>query len=238
MAELGQSGCLKALMPRNRVEAVIVNTSGGITSGDRLEISAEAGAGAELNVTTQACERLYRAPGGPAHLDVALEAKPDAHLAWLPQETIAYDGARLRRRIEVDVDPSATLILCESVILGRAAMGERLRRLDVAEQWRVRRGGVLIHAEELRLGPPEALAGAALLNGAGALATVMVVAPDAAARLSDMRRALAPAGSLAGAAAWDGKVLARVLALDGLSLRRILIPLLRTLVPVPRVWLL
>ena len=239
LARLHQGGCLKLLMPRGAdagATGILANTSGGLTSGDRLRIEAQAGAGADLTLTTQACERLYRAPEGPASVSVALRAGPDARLSWVPQETIAFDGAALRRRVEADLDPSATLLLCEAVLIGRPAMGERVSDLSLRESWRVRRAGRLVHAEEQALAP-EAFASRAGLSGAGALATILLVAPDADARAAVMRGRLAPAGADAAACAWDGKALARILAPDGRALRRLLVPLLSALAPLPRIWM-
>ena len=236
LRDLGQSGCLKCLMPRGAgpLQGVMANTSGGLTSGDRLRVAAEAAEGAELTLTTQACERLYRAPSGPAHLDVSLKVGTGARLAWLPQETIAYHGGALRRTVEAEVAEDGTLLMCEAVILGRHARGEVVRRLDLSERWRVRRGGRLVHVEAQRLGSPETLRAPSLLGDAGAFATVLLVAPDAPRHLPAMRAALGDAH--AGAGAWHGKALARILAPDGRALRHVLIPLLRTFGALPRVW--
>ena len=237
LRDLRQAGCLKCLVPRPTgpaLQGVMANTSGGLTSGDGLRVEAEAAAGSALTVTTQACERLYRAPSGPAALDVSLTVGPAAALRWLPQETIAYDGAALRRRIDAQVAGDGVLLICEAVILGRTARGERVGSLDLSERWHVRRDGRLVHVEAQRLGPPASLDAPSLLGGARAFATVLHVAPDAARRLPAMRAALEGAHGAAGA--WDGKAVARILAPDGRALRRALIPLLRALAPLPRVW--
>ena len=72
-------------------------------------------------------------------------------LAWLPQETILFDQVRLRRSIEVDLAPDASLLLAEGVVFGRSAMGETLAQGRFFDRWRVRRGGALVFAESLRL---------------------------------------------------------------------------------------
>jgi urease accessory protein UreH len=39
--------------------------------------------------------------------------------AWLPQESILFSGARLERQFSIDMEPSATLTLCEAMVFGR-----------------------------------------------------------------------------------------------------------------------
>jgi len=78
----------------------------------------------------------------------------------------------------------------------------------------------------------------AVANGSRAVGTIVYVAPDAEERLGWVRSV---AGEFqVGASAWDGMLIARALAPDGASLRRIIIGMLRVLRgerPLPRVWL-
>jgi len=242
LERLYQDGCAKARFPRTPgsagPEAVLINTSGGLTGGDRLDWRVETGAGARLTVSTQACEKVYRARDGVAETAVSLAAEAGARLEWLPQETILFDGGALSRRIEADVPADAELLVLEAVILGRAAMGETVRRGTLRDRWRIRRGGKLAFADELRLaGEVRAIAARApLLAGAAAFASLLLISPDAETRLAAVRDALGPQG---GASAFDGMLFARVAAPDGMSLRRALLPALAALrggEPAPRVW--
>src|SRR5690242_13849901 len=127
--DLHESGSLRVRFPSPEAEglsAVFVNTAGGIAGGDRFDIDIAAREGARLTVTTAAAEKVYRSHGPPAHLDIALKAGTGAHLAWLPQETILFDDARISRRIDIDLAADASLLLCEIVVFGRTAMGERM----------------------------------------------------------------------------------------------------------------
>jgi len=240
LARLYQQGCCKCLMPRvGGFEAVLLNTSGGIAGGDRLAYAAEAGAGAQVTVTTQAAERAYRArPGEVGQVATRLVLGAGAALDWLPQETILFDGAALERRYEVEMAPDARLLMAEAVILGRAAMGETVRSAHLADQWRIRRGGRLAYADALRLTGPvaETAARPALLGGHRALASIVYVAPDAEARL-DQVRDLLPEGD-AGASAWNGLLAVRMAMPDGAALRRAMTRFLTGFrgAPLPRVW--
>jgi urease accessory protein len=241
---LFQSGCAKALLPRTdgaAPEAVLVNTAGGVAGGDRLAWRLAAGPGAALVATTQAAERIYRSTGATAAVETRLAVGAGARIDWLPQETILFDGARLDRRLEADLAGDATLTALEMLVLGRAAMGERVRTAALADHWRLRRDGRLVHAEALRLDGDigAATAGAATLGGARALATLLHAAPSAEHRLDEARARLAPRDGVAAAAtAKAGCLILRFLAADGLALRRALGDFLRAFrpQPLPRVW--
>ncbi|MEM9012371.1 MAG: urease accessory protein UreD [Pseudomonadota bacterium] len=240
LRRLYQRGALKCLLPGRpaRMEAVLLNTAGGLTGGDRLSVEVRAEAGAELTVTSQAAERLYRAPpGSEAAVDIRLTADAGATLIWLPQETIVFDRAALRRRIEVELAADARLLLVEGLVLGRLAMGERVAEATLRDHWRIRRAGRLVFAEALRLSGDiaAATAGPATFAGHLAAATLLYAAPDAEARLQPLRAALGPAG---GASLRDGLLIARLLAPDGAALRHRLVRAVDAILPdaLPRVW--
>lgn len=232
LAGLHQAGSAKIRLPRRAadpVEAVLINTAGGLTGGDRLDWRIELGASCRSVVTTQAAEKLYRSCGGAAHVATRIRLDAGARLAWLPQETIAFEGSGLRRTIEVEMEPDARLVMSEAYVVGRTAMGERVTRGSLADRWRVRQAGRLVHAEafSLRGQVDRVLSGPASAGGKTALATLLYVGPDADALLATAREQLvASAGhALGGASAWEGKLVARLVAPDGLALRRALLPL-------------
>ena len=238
------SGALKLLFPRGTgaaLQAMAVNSAGGITGGDRFRLEAEAEPGAELTVTTQAAERAYRAqPGETGELRVALKVGADARLNWLPQETILFQHSALRRRLAVDLAASARLLLCEPLILGRAAMGETLTDAHFSDRVEIRRGGkpLFVDATRLEGNVTEIMAGPATGAGSRAMALVVLVAPEAEAARDALRAAL-PDTALAGASLIAQDVMvARFLAADGFALRKLLLPALDRLTDntLPRSW--
>lgn len=242
LARLYQDGCGKIRLPTDHaargLEAVLINTSGGLTGGDRMAWGINAEAGARLTLTTQACEKVYRARDGYAEVKLSLNAAPGARIDWLPQETILFDGASLARTLEADLAEGARLLAVEAVVLGRTAMGETVRRGVLRDRWRIRREGKLVFADNLRLEGPIAEVGALAptLAGGKAFASLLLVADDAERFLGPVRAAIGPNG---GASAFDGKLFARIVAPDGLSLRRALLPAIAALrdgEPCPRVW--
>jgi urease accessory protein len=240
---LRQSGSLKLLFPRvtdtSEVLAVSVNTAGGITGGDRFDLTAEARQGSQLTLTTQAAERIYRASGAQVgRVRTQLSIGDGARLDWLPQETILFDRSALRRRLDIEMAADATVLMVEPLVFGRAAMGETLRQVTLNDHVRLRRGGDLVFADAIRL---RGDAGAQLANpfraaGAGASASVLFAAPNAAAFLPRLR-ALLPDGAGASLIR-PGILFARLLAADSLLLRRSLIPVIQVLrgAPIPKTW--
>ncbi|SPJ23503.1 urease accessory protein UreD [Palleronia abyssalis] len=237
LATLRQDGSARIGLPRAHggVQGVLINTSGGMTSGDRMRWQADATSGAQLTLTTQACERIYRCNDGPAETTVRLSAASGAHLAWLPQETLLYDRAQYRRRIEVDLAPDAQFLLVEPLLFGRLAMGEAVRRASMRDDWRIRRDGVLIHAEALRFHSDDV---PNLLGGNMAYATVIFISAQTEGMLPIARRIIAHSG---GASAIGDKLICRLVAPDGYELRKRLVPLIAALHfdrDVPRLWML
>jgi len=235
--QLGSAKVRFPTSPDAAVEAVLINTAGGLTGGDRFSWEVDVAAGARCRVITQACEKIYRSTGDAAHIGVKLAVAAGASLEWLPQETILFEGSNLRRDYDASIEPGGRLLAVEAVILGRSAMGETDIRARLHDRWRVKWGKRLIFADDLRLDDPASIAGRpALLNGAKAFASVLLVADDAEACLDAVRSALGDAG---GASAFHGKLFCRLLATDGLTLRRTLVPVMAALrggKPPPRLW--
>ena len=241
---LAQAGSAKAFLPRVHAaapEVVFLNTAGGLTGGDRLAYALGLGAGARAVATTQTAERAYGSTGGRARLEVDLDIGAGAALDWLPQETILFDGSALDRRTRADLRAGARLLMTESLVLGRQAMGERVTRLELDDWREVRRDGRPVLIEPLRLTDAALGDRPALLAGARALATVALVAPGAEDATGAVRAAIdgLPDGVVAAASGWDGKCVVRLRAVDGWPLRRALARLLSVLrggAALPRVW--
>ena len=240
---LHESGSLRVRFPSPEADglsAVFVNTAGGVAGGDRFEIGIATGEGARLAVTTAAAEKVYRAQGPAAELDIALTAAAGSHLAWLPQETILFDSARVVRRIDIDLAETASLLLCEIVIFGRAAMGERMLRGEFVDRWRLRRGGRLVFAETVRLDGDigAKLSNAAIAKGGVAIGTALIV-PGDEALVERIRELSSSFGGEVGISSWNGFAMARFCAQDAARLRADMMAVLGRAsgAALPRLWL-
>jgi urease accessory protein len=237
-----ESGSLRVRFPRTgarELEAVLVNTAGGMAGGDGFNINVAVGEQARLVVTTTAAEKVYRSLGPDTTVDVKIDVADGAMLSWLPQETILFDRARLVRRIEVDLAETARVVLAEALVFGRTGMGEAVEQGCLIDQWRVRRAGRLIHAEGVRLDGTisEKLAQPAIAKGAVAIATVLLVPGDDAVVAAVRVGADRFRGEL-GASSWNGIAVVRLCAADGAALRHDLMQVLAALnvPPLPRLW--
>ena len=188
-----QRSPIRVLFPRTTgpqvQEAVLVNTSGGIAGGDRLESSVTAMDNASIAVTTQAAEKVYRAIHESAHITTTLKARDAAKLAWLPQETIVFNRARVCRRTQIEVSSGSELLALEWLVLGRAAHGEKISAGDITDSWRVRKDGRLVWADSFRATDEvfSHLSRKALLSDCAALATLLYFGPDLEERLQFIR---------------------------------------------------
>jgi urease accessory protein len=241
--QLHESGSLRVRFPSPEADglsAVFVNTAGGVAGGDRFDIDITAGEGARLTLTTAAAEKVYRAPDQAAELNISLKAASGAHLGWLPQETILFDRARIFRRIDIDLAEDATLLLCEIVVFGRAAMGERMQSGEFVDRWRLRRGGRLVFADTVRLDGDigEKLARPAVANGGVAIGTALIV-PGDEVLVERIREASESFGAEVGISAWNGFAMARFCAQDAARLRADMMTVLGRASPgaLPRLWL-
>ncbi len=242
-ARLREEGALRLRCPgppSPELEAVVINTAGGVAGGDDFDIDIAVGAGARLVVTTAAAEKIYRSTGPDATVDVKLKIGAGAELAWLPRECILFNQARLKRVIDVDLALDARLTFVEGMVFGRSGMGEAVEHGCLFDRWRIRRDGRLIHAEALQLDGAIArrLAHPAIAKGAVAIGTVLLVPGDdeSATRV----RALAAGFSCeVGVSAWNGFAVVRLCAADGAALRNDLLAIVQALreAPLPRLWL-
>ncbi len=230
-----EEGASKLRVPRFSHEAIFINTGGGLAGGDEFEHEFSCGENSKLTLTSQAAERVYQTLGPPAVIRTQMNVEENSQFMWLPQETILYDGASLQRNFTVALAPSAKFLSVEPVVLGRTEMGEKISKIHLKDRWRIKLGGVLLHAEDLLLGPNLPTSKSTLAE-AKAFATVIYVAEDAERQLDAVRSLM---NNNAGATAWNGKLIARVIAEDSFLLRKALIPVLNTLAgsnALPKIW--
>jgi urease accessory protein len=230
---LHESGGLRMGFPGARareLEAVLINTAGGIAGGDRFDLDIVAGDAARLAVSSAAAEKVYRSLGPDVRIRIKLFAGAAASLAWLPQETILFDGARLDRTIDIELAPDARLVFAEAVVFGRTGMGEAVEHGLFFDRWRLRRGGALVYAESVRLDGAiaEKMGEAAVANGGAAIATLLIV-PGSAEALEPLRALTPQFRGEVGTSAWNGIAVARLCAADGAALRHDLTALLASL---------
>ncbi len=246
LTDLYQRGAAKVRLPKVYdlpQTAVLLNTAGGLTGGDRLSYEVSLAEGAHAIVTTQTAERAYESAGGSAKVTGVLTVGDNAVLEWLPQETILFNRSALSRSIRADLASNARLLMLETIVFGRMAMGERVNSVFFRDSWRIRRNGRLVFADEVRLGgnAEQILAGPATAREGQAVATLVDCTPDAQDRLELARSCLdnLTSGTVqAAASAWNGLLSVRFVSDDSCDLRNALITFLTGYrsADLPRVW--
>lgn len=241
LERLGQEGAAKAFLPRIHApvpEIIFLNTAGGLTGGDRLSYAVDLAPETQAIATTQTAERAYASAGGMAEVSIGLTLGAGATLDWLPQETILFDRSALSRRLTADLGPGARLLLAEAVVIGRAAMGERVTELALTDWREVRRGGRPVFVEPLKITGPTLAAGPACLGDMRSAATLALIAEGAEDALGPVRAALQGLNGVeAAASGWDGRLVVRLMAADALPLKRALAAVVTGLgCGLPRVW--
>jgi urease accessory protein len=241
---------IRIMFPRiehRRVEeAVIINTGGGVAGGDRLECSVAALPGASIAVTSQAAEKVYRALHEPARVVTKLKAQMSAKLAWLPQETIVFNRARLHRTTEIDLFSGAQLLALEWLVLGRAARGEVVVGGNITDSWRVKRDGRLIWADSFRITDEilPHLNRRALLANCKAVATLIYFGPYLEKRLDLLREIIRSLGCNCAATLVSGLIVVRFAVKESSDLKLALRSFLQQFGPelgsgpfrVPKMW--
>jgi len=228
LAHLHQAAPLRALFPETcRMDlpvAALTATCGGFTGGDRMTTAISMGAGTKAMAIAQAAEKLYRSTGQETEIEIALDVEAGGWLEWLPQETILFNGARMRRRTSIDLAEDASVLAGEILVFGRAAHGETMTSGLVHDAWSVKRNGMLIWADRFHAADAqliEALEHPAALKGVRAAAMLVHAVPGAEQRLTLLRdlMQIAPAEVRCAATVVNGVLIARWLAPGALALR-------------------
>ncbi|MEM8744844.1 MAG: urease accessory protein UreD [Pseudomonadota bacterium] len=255
LARVHQSGCCKARFPVPEPhacpEAVLLNTAGGLTDGDRISVEVTWRSGAQAICTTQAAERIYRSRGGPASIRNTLSVGANATAFWLPQETILFDGGQFERTLKADIADGGRLLACESTVFGRSAMGETVEHGLLLDRWRVRYVDELVFADGFRLDGEisQQMKRPALLRDATAIASVVLVHEAAKDFVEPIRSVLNGTASIAGCSSVGPVLVIRLLSPSGAEMRSDLVAILeqamkllqpkdnpKEIAALPRVW--
>lgn len=244
LKDLHQSGSAKVFLPAVHAptpEIVYLNTAGGVTGGDHISYGVDVGDNARATATTQTAERAYESSGGTGRVDVNLKVGSGARLDWLPQETILFQGSNMTRRTQVELAADAAFLMVETIVLGRAAMGETLTQAVFSDWREVRRAGKVKWVEPFAFDDRVLAARESVVTLAQARAFATVAFFDNAAQdaVGPLRAAIENCSDVVAAVSgWNGKVIIRLRAQDGWPLHRAVARVLNVLRadPLPRVW--
>jgi urease accessory protein len=159
LAERAHSGPLLVQRPfhpeANVCHSYVIHPPGGVVGGDQLRLNARVEQGAHALLTTPGATRCYRSgPGRRANLnqDFAVSA---GTLEWLPQETIAFDGADIRSCTHVTLDQESRFIGWEILCLGRPESNAPFGTGKVHQDLKVTVGATTVFLDRLRISAPD-----------------------------------------------------------------------------------
>jgi urease accessory protein len=150
----------------------LVGTAAGPLGGDDLALDIDVGPGSCLVIRSAAGMLLLPGPdGGESALRISARVGPGGRLDFAPQPTVAAAGCDHRTAAQVDLAAGATLRWREEIVLGRHGepSGRCVSRLDVSL------AGVPAYRGELSVGDPQTDHSSAVLDGAGAVGSVLLV---------------------------------------------------------------
>jgi urease accessory protein len=102
----------------------LLQAGDGLLQGDRYRLDLTCAPGAAVHVTTQAATKIYRMEDNFASQIINLSAGADTYVEYLPDPVIPFRDARFYQRLCLTVDPTASVILGETLLPGRVARGE------------------------------------------------------------------------------------------------------------------
>lgn len=233
LKHLFQSGCGRVRFPSvdntHAPEAVLINTSGGLTGGDLMSYDIAVKRNANLTVSGQAAEKIYKSIGPDVSIETQMRVAPGAYLEWLPQETILFNKARLKRINKVDLTEDAQFLAVEATIFGRQAHGETVHEAALIDGWEVRIDGKLVWFDRFKFEGlmSKVLSRPAMLNGARAMATLILVGPANPALLEAIREyAVDKSGKIGATILEGGPMVVRLLDEDPYLMRKNMIELI------------
>lgn len=178
--------------PTGACQVYILNPPGGVVSGDELVVSAHLAEGARTLLTAPGATKFYRSGGGVAEQRQEFTLERGSHLEWLPQETIVFEGAKVRQETRVHLARGASFVGWEVTCLGRPAAQDRFGSGKLEQRWELWEDERLLWKERTALDATDAVRSSAWGWANRPVLGTMVLHPVSPAALDLARSCLAP----------------------------------------------
>ena len=219
-----QEGSSKAIIPNTDEslnQMILINTAGGITSGDNFSTSLELD-NSFLCTSSQAAEKIYKGIDNPGNIKVEINLKNNSCIYWLPQEMILFNNCNIKRKINVNLSKCSNLLMCESIIFGRTSMKEKFTDGLYSDFWEINQNGKLVHIEASNTDGYEAsvFSKVATFNSKCAINTIIGVGKEILSKAEIIKRNLKDnSNSTSQISIWDEKLIIRTISIDNYHLR-------------------
>jgi urease accessory protein len=144
---------LRLLTPANHGRAAWVYTSsygGGLVDGDRTGIDIDVRRGAAALLSSQASTKVYRSARGTS-MELGARVEDEGVLMVMPDPVVCFAGARYRQAQRFRVAAGGTLVVCDCILAGRYAAGERWEFVEYRSLLEITLGDRLLVHDAMRL---------------------------------------------------------------------------------------
>jgi urease accessory protein len=155
----------------------LLNPTGGVLGGDRLETRVDLGAGGHVCLSTPSATRVYRSAGSASRQHMTARVGAGARFEYMPDHAIPSPGARLIQSIDLELAPGASAIVCDAWSVGRPARGEAWLFDLLDSTMTVRDPEGLLFKDRLALHGARGWGGLGGTEGMAYVASVLCVAP-------------------------------------------------------------
>ena len=131
----------------------VVNPTGGLLAGDRIDFDISVESGARMLLTAPSASRAHRTVGAGATVEQRFHVDRGAWLEVWPELFIPQGGCRYRQRTDGRVEEGGAMMLIEMIAPGRAASGELFAFSELDWESNLFLGGELIARERSTLTP-------------------------------------------------------------------------------------
>ncbi|OZG73881.1 hypothetical protein BTA51_08830 [Hahella sp. CCB-MM4] len=136
-----------------RPHLYLLHPPGGLVCGDHLKIDIDLEEQAKLLITTPSAGKIYRTDqqGHAQKQDINIECTNNAHIEWLPQENIIYDGANGEQNLTLSTTSDSSFLLWDITAMGRPATNAPFRRGCFIQKLNIVKNGLPYFHERVHL---------------------------------------------------------------------------------------
>lgn len=172
---------LKAFYPEGESIAhlYILNSTGGILQGDRMDIKIDLCPHSEAVVLMPAATKIHPCPSGDARQSIQFRLGAGSVLEYLPEPLLPFSGAAFLQETDIFLEDGACLFWGDILGPGRLAKGESFAYRLFSNRMQIGDALGLIAMESFQLAPAiTPIHGSGVMAGYSHLGTLYVICDD------------------------------------------------------------
>ena len=132
---------------------MMLNISGGMVGGDRLDTTIELRPHAHAVLTTASAAKAYRTEEAVASQDTKITLGAHATLEYLPDHLIPHAGAAIDQTLRIDMTRGSRAIVYDAMAAGRVGRGERWKFRELNSEVAITHDGHPRYLNRTRIRP-------------------------------------------------------------------------------------